>query len=311
MKIAAVDVGTNTILLLIADVDKNGKIVPILDQLQTPRLGKGSNRTGKISKQAIEHTLAVLDKYKDLALANSVDSLILCGTSALREAINRQDIIRSIKNRIGYNVSVLDGEEEASLSFRGALSGFTSLPNPAVVIDIGGGSTEVAYNSKNELKCFSFPLGAVRITERFLKDNPPQHQQISKVIQHIHDEFHKRELNISSTSTLIGVAGTPTTLACLDQDLTNFDIKAIEGYRLSYKRVEYWTLRLSSLSSAQIHSLTDAAEGREDILTAASLILKEFMELHNFSEVLVSTRGLRYGIVLREWERRMLNKTAV
>jgi exopolyphosphatase/guanosine-5'-triphosphate,3'-diphosphate pyrophosphatase len=286
-------------------------IYPIVDQLQTPRLGEGSHKTGNISEQAIERTIKVLIKYKELALSHAVDSITLSGTSALRDAINRRYVMDAIKKRIGYSVSVLEGDEEALLSFRGALSGFPSLKNRIVVIDVGGGSTEVAYYARNKPITLSFPLGAVRLTEQFLKNDPPTQEQLSAVVQHIHGEFKRKQFNDFAGSTLIGVAGTPTTLACLDQELAAFNTGALDGYLLKYDSVLRWTLRLSALSSKQIRSLSPVTEGREDILIAASYILKEFIQLYNFPGVLVSTRGLRYGLALKEWDKRGAKKTAV
>jgi exopolyphosphatase/guanosine-5'-triphosphate,3'-diphosphate pyrophosphatase len=305
MRIAAIDIGTNTALLLIADIDEQGSITPIVDQLQVPRLGEESHLSGIISASAIERTIAVLRKYKDLALAHSVDSIILTGTSALRDAKNRQNVLDMIRTGIGYDVTILNGNEEASLSFRGALSSFPSLNDRAVVIDIGGGSTEIAYYINNYLKTLSFPMGAVRLTERFFRDDPPQQLQISEAVQHIGKEFERKELMDLSGKILIGVAGTAATLACFDQHLLDFDRSVINGYRLTQERVEHWKTKLSSLSSSQIRSLSRVAEGREDIITIGTLILYEFMRIGNFSEMIVSDRGLRYGLLLREWEHRI------
>ena len=210
-----------------------------------------------------------------------------------------------IRTGIGFDVTVLNGNEEALLSFRGALSSFPSLNERAVVIDIGGGSTEIAYYINKELKTFSFPMGAVRLTERFFRDDPPQQLQISEAVQHIRREFEWKELKSLSGKILIGVAGTATTLACFDQHLKEFDRIAVNGYRLTLESVEHWKTRLSLLSSSQIRSLSRVAEDREDILTIGTIILYEFMRIGNFSEMIVSERGLRYGLLLREWEHRI------
>jgi exopolyphosphatase/guanosine-5'-triphosphate,3'-diphosphate pyrophosphatase len=311
MRIAAVDIGTNTVLLLIADIDKNGIITPILDQLETPRLGEGSHRTGVISSEAVKRTLEVIRKHKEFASRYHAETIFFYGTSALREAKNRNDVVTIIKDSIGGDISVIDGDEEALLAFNGALSGFPFLHDRALVIDIGGGSTEIATCPDNVIETMSYPLGAVRLTERFLKDDPPKFQQLDEAIQFIRNSFHYNQLRKPPGSLLIGVAGTPTTLACLDLELAEFDSKLIEGYRLKFDRVTYWAELLSSRSSAQISSMSHAVAGREDIITVAVHILKEFMEFYQFSEVCVSTRGLRYGIILKEWDRLFKNKTAI
>jgi exopolyphosphatase/guanosine-5'-triphosphate,3'-diphosphate pyrophosphatase len=303
MRIAAIDIGTNTTLLLIADIDKKGFIAPIVDQIQSPRMGENSHKSGNISFTAVERTIVFLNKYKDIALAHSVDTIVISGTSVFRDANNRKDVLHMIRTKTGLDVTILGGDEEALLSFRGALSSFPSLSDKAAVIDIGGGSTEIAYYTRNKLKTYSYPLGAVRLTERFFKNDPPQQQQISEVVRYICNELEENELTDLSGNILIGVAGTPITLACLDQHLGDFDTDAVNGYRLTIENVDRWKVRLSSLTSSQIRSLSRTAEGREDIITIGAIILYEFMRKWNFSDIIVSDRGLRYGLVLREWER--------
>ena len=304
MRTAAIDIGTNTVLLLIADVEGHEKITTITDKIQFPRLGIGTQKQGIIREDAIDRTISVLLKYKEIAGKNNVESIVVCGTSAFREAKNQIEVVETIKRRTGFDVEVIDGKEEALLSFHGALSGLNIPVDQSVVIDIGGGSTEIAYLINNEMHTISLLLGAVRLTEIFFDAVPATKSQISKAVEYIGKELDKHKYENIIGRKLIGVAGTPTTLACLDQGLRDFGRIAVSSYPMTIARIEYWKDKLASLTLSEIRALTRATAGREDIISAGTFILAEFMRKSKFSDLIVSERGLRYGLIMREWNRR-------
>jgi exopolyphosphatase/guanosine-5'-triphosphate,3'-diphosphate pyrophosphatase len=288
-------------------VDEKGKLHFIHHEQRLPRLGKNVDANGNIQVAAFDRASWILTEYSNLAKQYRTDALTACATSAVRDAANQEEFLSHIKRTTGINVEVLNGDEEALWTYRGALSGFPPLQN-AAVLDIGGGSTELTFtptlngNGHSLLTRYSFQLGSVRLTERYFKHLPPMQNEIVSAAEVILEELAEVRNPGLERYQLIGVAGTATTLACLDQQLQEFDREKVSGYSLSYDRVSTWLMKLSGMATDDIRTLSNATEGRADILTAGVLILHEIMKQFRFSKVLVSERGLRYGLVLREWE---------
>ena len=298
MRIASIDIGTNTALLLIAETDDSGHIDPLIQLQRAPRIGRDVDEKKQIQQPAFERLRDVLIEYSAIIKDNKVDKVIACATSAVRDAINREELISYIKGNTGIDIEVISGETEALLTFNG---GICDMPKDNyLVLDIGGGSTEISfYDSSNEFKKFSLQLGSVRLTERYFKHNPPTKDEIVEDKKFILSEFEKL-VTIPNNVQLVGVAGTVTTLACFEQHLMEFDVKKVSGYRIPLERVQHWNNKLLSLSVEEIKSLSNATEGRADILQAGVLILTLFMEHFSFKKVITSERGLRFGMVMRE-----------
>jgi len=313
MRIASIDIGTNTVLLLIADVDDDGTISVVHEEQRIPRLGKYVDEHRSIQSSSFDKIIDIINDFKDRSQQLQSNRIIACGTSFLRDASNQQQFLSHIKQYTGIPVEVLSGEDEALWTYRGALSGLKISGQHFAVIDIGGGSTELSYE-RSEMNAgirdftrHSLQLGSVRLTERYFKHLPPIPEELKAAsgymdnkIEKIHDaDFHRYEL--------VGVAGTLTTLACFDLGLENFDRQIISGYRLSIETVRLWLDRLSHLTTDEIRQISRCAEGRADIITAGVLILYKLMNAFAFSSVTVSERGLRFGLALKEWEK---NKSA-
>jgi len=311
MRIASIDIGTNTVLLLVADIDEHGIIHPVEHQQRLPRLGKDVDKNKAINISAFDRIAWILNEYKNLSLQLGADKIIAGTTSAVRDATNKDEFVSYLKKNTGIDIEILSGDDEATLTYRGAISGFQDLQKPAAVIDIGGGSTEISYptpekhNGKSKLHRYSLQLGSVRMTERFLKHNPPLAPEIQSAMQVMIEEFAQVHNPGLSSYQLVAVAGTATTLACLDQKLNEFDVEKVSGYKMSRDAVGTWAIKLSTITSDQIRSLSNTTEGRADILTAGVLILNEFMKHFGFGSVIVSERGLRYGMIIREWQKTM------
>jgi len=303
LRVAAIDIGTNTLLLLIADVDEKGGIEPLHEEQRIPRLGAYVDERGIIPVSAFDRISWILNEYANLARQMKAEKIFACATSAVRDAENREEFLDYIKKNTGLLVNVLSGHEEASLAFSGALSGFPGIRDGAAVLDIGGGSTEVSYLSGGELLSRSFPIGCVRLTERHFKTQPPSRSEIEAASKDIEREFRGLKESDFRGKTLIAVAGTATTLACLDQGLAGFSMDRVSGYKISGSSVQMWLFKLALLGTPEILGLSDAASGRADILLAGVLILSRFMERSGFQEVMVSERGLRYGLALAQWQK--------
>lgn len=303
MRIASIDIGTNSILLLIADIDDKGNIHPIEHQQRFPRLGKEIDKKYIISESAFDTVVNVLNEYKNISKQHEVDTIIACATSAVRDSLNKNEFIRHLKKATSIKVEIISGKVEAFLTYKGAFSGVSSIDKQFVVLDIGGGSTEISFMRDNKFLSHSLQIGAVRLTERYVLHNPMTRKESQIISSAISTEYLRIKRFDFSNYILVGVAGTVTTLACLDQNLPEFDIQLVSGYRLSRDSVEYWSNKLISMTSSEIRSLSKTTEGREDILSTGVLILNEFIKHFQIPEIIISERGLRYGLALREWEK--------
>lgn len=302
MKIAVIDIGTNTVLLLIAQINE-GKIETLSHAQRTPRLGKNIDAEGIIGKPAFMRVLEVMKEYKKIIEDHNPDKIVAFGTSVLRDVQNKEEFLNFIKAETGIEIEILESSQEAYWGYRGAISGIHEDGN-IMVIDIGGGSTEIAQGTLNEVKCtHSINVGAVKITERYFKNNPPSQNEINVASEFVRAAIEKIGSCDFTNSKLIGVAGTPTTLAAIDLGLKDFDVKKISGHHLSFNRIEEIFKKLVKMKSEEIREISNTTEGRADIITAGTLILLEFMKFGKFNELIVSERGVRYGIALREWEK--------
>jgi exopolyphosphatase / guanosine-5'-triphosphate,3'-diphosphate pyrophosphatase len=307
MRIASIDVGTNTVLLLLAEIGPDGTLVPLLDEQRFPRLGKGVDETRRLSAEATTRVIDVLKEYRTLLDPRRPDRVILFGTSAVRDALNREEFIDRIARETGLTMEVLNGEDEAYWTYRGTLSGIPDVRR-ATVVDIGGGSTEIVTGTRDAIEqALTLQIGSVRLTERFLRSNPPTDPELEAAITETEDALTQVGSFSFAGSTLVGVAGTATSLAALALGMTTFG--PVSGYRMPYPVVEHLFRTLRSMPTGMIRTLSGVMEGREDIITAGALILREVMAHLGFKEVVVSERGVRYGLVLREVEGPSLTKS--
>ncbi|VAX22978.1 Exopolyphosphatase [hydrothermal vent metagenome] len=300
MKIASIDIGSNTVLLLIAEVDiENQKLVPLLNRYRMPRISKGLNVSNIISEPAVASLHIVLKKYKDIIDEYNCTKVLVNATQALRVAKNSEQIIDSIKRDLEFYVNVISGDQEAYLSFLGAQSGGFNTGNSALVIDIGGASTEIIHGHGNNISFKkSFPIGVVTLTEKYLlfEISDKTLSDAENYIINVLNELSNLNVNDSS---VIAVAGTPTTLACAMQNLTEYSDVKVEGYKLSNDDLFDFIEIFKSLSSKDIlENFGKIMEGREDIILAGTLILNNILKLLKKDFLYASGRGLRYGAII-------------
>jgi exopolyphosphatase/guanosine-5'-triphosphate,3'-diphosphate pyrophosphatase len=301
MRCASIDIGTNTILMLIADVGQDGVISVVRDEHFIARLGKGVDEHGIIQKDTFERVRGILIQLKTIAVSNKVQNIFTCGTSALRDAANRHEFIDYIKNEVGFEIQILSGREEAEMTYLGAISGVArqSFGSKYAVLDIGGGSTELVVGIDDKVvSAVSMDIGSVRITERILKTSPPTAKAIDESIQFIGENLKKVPVFDSNTE-LIGVAGTLTTLAALDLKLPAFNSSLVQHHTLTTDAIESIFNELKALSLEQIKNYPQINHARADILLAGILILIETMKKVNKQNITTSVRGLRYGIMIK------------
>jgi exopolyphosphatase / guanosine-5'-triphosphate,3'-diphosphate pyrophosphatase len=298
MKIACIDIGTNTILMLIAEIEGSRISRIIRDEHAIARLGKGVDENRCIVPETFERVLGFIQSYRQIALHEGVETIKACGTSALRDAANREEFVKFISDRTGIKIRVLSGVEEALMTYRGALWGFPESDAVRGVLDIGGGSTELIYGrGLSILECKSLDIGSVRLTERILRKSPPDLEALHAASEYIRNQL-KFFSPFTDGSILYGVAGTLTTLAALDQNLEVFDGLKIHGYRLPKSHIDVIFERLVKLTLPELLHYPAILPERADIILGGILILKELLSYFSIPEIVVSRQGLRYGMML-------------
>lgn len=299
MKVASIDIGSNTVLLLIAEIElEDKKLIPLLNVYRMPRISKGINESKIISASSISNLLEVLSEYKILIERHNCSRVIVNATQALRVAQNSEEIISAIKAKIEFDVNVIAGNDEAYLSFIGAQSGF-DLDSSVIVIDIGGASTEIVLGSNtNILFQKSFPIGVVTMTEKYLE--PPITDIDLENLEEYISVVLKELADIDSTDAdVIAVAGTPTTLACAMQNLLEYSDEKVEGFKLNKNDLNDFISVFRSISSQSIRNkYGEIMNGREDIILAGTVILHTALNILGKESLNVSGRGLRYGAII-------------
>jgi exopolyphosphatase/guanosine-5'-triphosphate,3'-diphosphate pyrophosphatase len=294
IRLAAIDIGTNTILMVIGEKNHDGTLSFIRNEHSIARLGENVSKTKVIKYEAVERAKKVLLNYKRICDDCNVIRISAAGTSALRDAVNRYDVIEELSTIIGTEIKVIPGEEEARLSFIGTIEN----DRPSIVLDIGGGSTEFIYGeNQNVIYRHSLNIGAVRITEKFFKTQPTTENSIHEAESFIIESLN----NIDSTTfkgELIGVAGTPTTLAAMTQELTKFEKEKVHNFILEFNTINKIFNKIKTLTVEEIKSLKGIHPERADIITAGTLIIISVMKYFRIDKCTVSTRGLRYGILI-------------
>ncbi len=321
----AIDIGTNSVLLLIGKIKENKSIEPIHEDLKVTRIGKGVYDTKLITDEGIKKTLAVLKNYVEKCKESGVERIRTIGTSALRIAENSNIFLDIAKKETGISVEIISGTKEAELSFLGAISGIEDENIDAVIIDIGGGSTEIIYGINKKIQYSkSLEIGSVRLTEKFLKSDPVKENEIEKVRNYIKTNLKTlspspfsppvsplplgerdrvRENSQSNNSVLIGVAGTVTTLAQIDMKIPCYDRLKIGNWKLEINNLKEITSLLKEKTIEERKRVKGLEPERADVILAGAIILEEIMDHLGFNKVYVSTRGLRYGAMMEMIEK--------
>jgi exopolyphosphatase/guanosine-5'-triphosphate,3'-diphosphate pyrophosphatase len=296
---AAIDCGTNAIRLLIAAVDSN-KVSDRLREMRTVRLGEGVDATGEFSNMALERTFAACREYAELLMQYEIKELRFVATSASRDVSNRDVFITGVKEILGVEPEVISGDQEAELSYRGALSGL-DVKGSVLVADIGGGSTEfVTTLADRSLVSESVNIGCVRMTERYLQSDPPTQQEVEAATRDIRNQIEliARTVPIRTETTFIGLAGSVTTVAAMALGLHEYDADLIHGSALSLEEVDAVTNELLHMTRAQRAELGFMHPGRVDVIGGGALVLRESMRLLGFTQVVVSEKDLLDGVVI-------------
>jgi exopolyphosphatase/guanosine-5'-triphosphate,3'-diphosphate pyrophosphatase len=297
-RVAAIDCGTNSVRLLVADV-ADGALSALARRMEIVRLGEGVDRTGRLSDAAIERTRQALIGYAAEIAELGVGAVRMCATSASRDASNAADFRAMVRAVLGVDPEVISGDAEARLSFAGAVTGLTAR-KPYLVVDIGGGSTEFVVGSDAVEAAISVDVGCVRMTERHLHDDPPTAAQVAAAESDIAAEVDRALAAVPGreAATLVGLAGSVTTVTALALDLDGYVAARIHHARVSYDDVARVTDSLLAMTVAQRLALPVMHPGRADVIGAGALVLKVIMERSGLAEVVASEHDILDGIAL-------------
>ena len=302
-RVAAIDCGTNSIRLLIAEPNGAGGLTNLERRLEVVRLGQGVDASGAFHPDALQRTFAAVDEYAELIKKADVplEKVHFVATSATRDVKNPDSFFAGVKERLGVVPDVISGEIEARLSFYGALSRVTPEGEPVLIMDIGGGSTELITGSAAGTlhSAISLDVGSVRVTERFLKQNPVADDDLAGAAEYVDDLLAGSGVDFSSIGTWIGVAGTVTTVAGVYLELEHYDRERVHGAVIPLPAIAELLHRLARMTVAEIRALPSMHPGRADVITGGALIEARVAARLNVQDLIVSESDILDGIALQ------------
>lgn len=298
---AFIDVGTNTILCLIADIRDTGRFRVLDDMAEIARLGQGVDQSGIIGAAGEQRAVEILARYRDRCKDLGVEDIIAVGTSAMRDAKNSAGVRARIRDALGIDIRVISGAEEAGYSFLAVQRGLSLLGQELLVIDIGGGSTELILGNANGVsRALSVNVGSVRLTERYLHSDPVSAEEVAAMsftvqahLAGIPNEIAARAGN----AMWVGIAGTFTTLAAIERKLARYSHSQVHGSVLTLAEVKRQVARLQARTIAERKQILGLEPKRADVIFAGAYLIEKLMESLGAKQVLVSDQGVRYGLL--------------
>jgi exopolyphosphatase/guanosine-5'-triphosphate,3'-diphosphate pyrophosphatase len=301
-RVAAVDIGTNSTRLLVADVDGAGadaRVKQIQREMRITRLGAGVDADRTLRADAIERTVSVLREYGEIIERLGATRVRATATSAARDARNRDEFFDPATEALrGVRPDLLSGEEEAALSFLGATAGLHE-PTPYLVVDVGGGSTEFVVGSEKPEGLISIDIGCVRLTEQYLLSDPPEPEELSNAVSAVRDHLADvaREVpGVTTAATLVGLAGTITTLAAVELGLNTYDPEAVHHFRLTREAAEDVFRTLATEPIAKRRHNPGLDPGRVDVIVGGAIIVVSILRHFGFPDMLVSETDILDGL---------------
>ncbi|GAA4150731.1 Ppx/GppA phosphatase family protein [Phytohabitans flavus] len=299
-RVAAIDCGTNSIRLLVADLPPagaDGALTDVVRRMEIVRLGQGVDRTGRLAPEAIERTRVALGSYAAEVRSLGAERVRMCATSATRDAANAGDFRAMVVDTLGVEPEVVTGDEEARLSFTGAVRGLTAEP-PYLVVDVGGGSTEFVVGTSTVEGAISVDIGCVRMTERYLHSDPPTPAEIAAATEDITATVDRALSAVPGreANTLVGLAGSVTTVAAIALGLPKYQPERTHHARISYDEVAKVTSDLLAMPTARRLEIPVMHPGRADVIGAGALVLRVIMERAAMPAVVASEHDILDGI---------------
>ncbi|MGW5072925.1 Ppx/GppA phosphatase family protein [Rhodococcus sp. NPDC004095] len=309
-RVAAIDCGTNSIRLLVADADESGRLTDVVREMRVNRLGQGVDANGQFAPEAIERTRVALEEYAGMIRETGAGKVRMVATSATRDAANREDFFAMTREVLGAVIpgagaEVITGDEEARLSFAGAVGELDPATGPFVVVDLGGGSTEVVLGDGGGVHAaYSTDIGCVRLTERCLHDDPPTEDQVvaaqAFAAEKLGEAFDR--VPVEQARTWVGVAGTMTTLAAVSLDLPHYDAEQVHLSRMSLERLHEVNHSLLHMTHEQRAAIATIHPGRVDVIGGGAIVAdvlgRELSRRAGIAELIVSEHDILDGIAL-------------
>jgi len=298
---AFIDIGTNAILCLVAELRDTGRFRVLDDLADIARLGRGVDQTRRIGAEGEARALAVLERYRGHCDSLGVQEFIAVGTSALREARNSSEVRARLRERLGFDIRVISGDEEAAYSFVAVQRGLPLAGRELLVIDIGGGSTEFIRGNENGVKhALSLNLGSVRLTERFLRSDPVHEKEMAEMVDAIDRDLAplpERLGHCGAVLSLVGIAGTFTTLAAVEKQLQRYAHVKVHGSPLGLTEVRRQVRLFQERTLEERKRIIGLEPKRADVILAGACIIERIMTLFHAESVTVSDHGVRYGLL--------------
>ncbi len=293
---AVIDVGSNSIKLLLAEPGDKGSVKTVIDKSNIVRLGEGLKETGRISREAMERNCQAITEFSRLAVENEAHDVVGVGTMALRSAENSAEFLKMVKDASGVEVRVISGDEEARLAYLAVLSWF-KFAGKLAIFDIGGGSTEFIFGEGETIeKKFSLDIGAIRITEEFLKSDPVTDAEVARALAEIQTFFTANDV-AGKVNQLVGMGGTVTSIGSVKHELETYDPDIIQGSHLERKDIQAQIALYRDKTVAERENITGLQAKRADVILAGACIVKVIMEKIGADYLTISDRGLRHGFM--------------
>ncbi len=296
--IAVIDLGSHSALLLIGHVGNDGGVHPVKEEFAISRLGAGLNETAKLSDTAMQRAMDILADFGNTISQYHVSRVHLVGTEALRRAENAEDYGRRLSERFDWDLKILSANREAELSFKGAVEGFAEARDRSLVIDVGGGSTEIVVGRElRPIDGHSLSTGALRLFERFQRIIQLNSATRGQIDHYLKSQLEKTDFaaNLTNSAALIGTGGTITTLAAILKEMTVYDAGILNGSIIKRPDLEHMFTAINAKSLAERRAIKGLERGREDIILYGLLIYLNFMKMFDFKNIIASTRGLRFA----------------
>jgi exopolyphosphatase / guanosine-5'-triphosphate,3'-diphosphate pyrophosphatase len=301
MRLTGIDIGTLTCRLLIADLASSGRLIEVRSDRRILRLGEGVDYAKRLSGAAMDRVLQCLKEWRELIDASAVDATATVATSAVRDAVNRDEFLDRVKREVGFEIEILTGDEEADRTMLGIRYGLPVGMSDMLALDIGGGSTEFILDRPGQKSVVrSIDIGVVRLYERFLHHDPPTEDEVRQAREWVARETRAAVAGMDTyqTTTFVGTAGTVTSLAAMAQKLPVYEPARIHNYDLQLSMIQELEQTLLSCKKADRAGLPGLEKGREEVITAGAIIIRTIMETLGLSSLLVSDLGLREGVLI-------------
>jgi exopolyphosphatase/guanosine-5'-triphosphate,3'-diphosphate pyrophosphatase len=303
VKLAALDVGTNTVLLLVVETTAHNGLRKLADMSRITRLGRGVDATGRLDPSAALVTLDTIAEFADRARALGAEKILTAATAALRDASDGADFIARTKARTALDLEIITGETEARLVYLSSIKGLKlDLTSKLLIVDIGGGSTElIRAQLGGAIDAVSLQIGSVRMTERMIRSDPPHAREAADLRLAIDQALASLRWNFIP-DTMVGIAGTVTTVCAVALSLAQYDAVRVHGYGLARREVVRVLGELGSVGLEERKKIPGVEAGRADVIFAGTVILERIMAHFNLDRIIVSDQGVRWGLVWRELE---------